>query len=731
MLNRLLVRMRSGLMLLLAPLATADVIYVRANATGSGDGSSWQNAFTSLPLAIAAAAAGDELWVAAGTYKPATGSRDSTISLKTGVAIYGGFAGNESQRPQRDIDTHLCVLSGDMNDDDGPDWSNRSDNCYQVVTALNVDDSAILDGFTIRGGYADGPFFGADPASRDQGSGLNIYYARPIIRNCTFEDNYAVNHGAINDHGGAYIHNCVFRNNFAVSHGAGLYIHHDVETEAVNCLFDSNVTLGNGGGAYTQSMHGAVIRECRFVNNGATLGGGLYNHLHSATMVVACEFIGNVAALGGGGLYADDASPMVMDCYFASNSAGVDVEGGSGGQGGSGGGGLWATGGNVRVMNCQFNGNIASFGAGVYHINGSTAVHENCRFVANEAHEGAGAYALVSDVTIRNSLFLDNFVNTTGDFPVGGGMSAYLANILLEGCTFIGNSAHVGGGGLYLEGLTPIILNCRFFANRALGGSLCCGPSSFGAGILNGYFTEPLIAGCAFVGNVADIGGAIANLNFTITRIANCTLFGNQAALGAAVSSAGPTATTVSNCIITSHAGNPLAGPAFDVRFSALPAAYPGEGNVAALPRFFENPTPGPDGLWDSADFFGDLRLRPGSPCIDAGSNALTPALLTHDLNGAARRVDDPGAPDAGQGTAPLIDIGALEFLGASHLPGDLSCDGFLTTLDLPAFVLALADPAGYEAAYPGCSRSAADLNNDGSVDILDINPFVSLLSAR
>ncbi|TWT45447.1 hypothetical protein RAS1_18720 [Phycisphaerae bacterium RAS1] len=731
MFSRSLPALGAGLLMFAGCPAYADVIYVDADATGTGDGSSWLNALTSLPAALDLADAGDELWVAAGIYRPAAGSRDATIRLKTGVAIYGGFAGAETQIVQRDVGANLTLISGDMNGDDDADWSNRGENCYQVVTALNVDDTAVLDGFTVRGGYADGPFFGADPASRDQGSAVNIYFARPVIRNCTFEDNWAVNHGTINDHGGAYISNCVFRNNFAVSHGAGLYIHHDVETEAAGCLFDGNVTPGNGGGAYTQSMHGAMIRDCKFIHNGATLGGGLYNHLQSSTMVVGCEFIGNVAALGGGGLYADDASPMVMDCYFSSNSAGVDVEGGGGGQGGSGGGGLWANGGQARIMNCQFQNNVASFGAGVYHISGSTAIHENCRFVGNEAHEGAGAYALISDVTIRDSVFLDNFVNTTGDFPVGGGMSAYLANVLVEGCTFIGNSAHVGGGGLYLEGLTPAILNCKFFANRAVGGSLCCGMNSFGAGILNGYFTEPIIAGCAFVGNVGDIGGAIANFNFVVAQIANCTMIGNQAAVGPAVSSAGPNTTAISNSIVTSHAPAALAGPGLDVRYSCVPGGFAGDGNIDAVPVFFEAPAPGSDGAWDSADFFGDLRLRPGSACIDAGSNALTPTMLTHDLNGAERFIDDVGAPDAGAGDAPLVDIGALEFLGASHLPGDLSCDGYLTSLDLGAFVLALADPAGYEAQYSWCSRTAADLNGDGNVDILDINPFVTLLTGR
>ncbi len=60
---------------------------------------------------------------------------------------------------------------------------------------------------------------------------------------------------------------------------------------------------------------------------------------------------------------------------------------------------------------------------------------------------------------------------------------------------------------------------------------------------------------------------------------------------------------------------------------------------------------------------------------------------------------------------------------------GDLNCDGVMNFADIDPFVLALSDPAAYQAAYPGCDTRNADCNGDGSVDFDDINAFVALLS--
>ncbi len=65
-----------------------------------------------------------------------------------------------------------------------------------------------------------------------------------------------------------------------------------------------------------------------------------------------------------------------------------------------------------------------------------------------------------------------------------------------------------------------------------------------------------------------------------------------------------------------------------------------------------------------------------------------------------------------------------------AETPGDLNCDSSVNGLDVAAFVLALTDPAGYAAAYPGCYIHDADCNGDGGIDELDGTAFIDLVLA-
>jgi len=183
--------------------------YVDIGVSASDDGSNWDQAFKYLQEALAAAGPGDEIWVAKGVYEPTdfgAGGRAASFVLRTGVTLYGGFASGDYDPAARDPRLKPAVLSGDLSgndqstcesDDDcvpgGPqacvDGLCRGDNSYHVVTADAVDGTAVLDGFYISGGQANGA--GSDA----RGGGLLIVSGSPTIRNCIIEDNFAQGNG--------------------------------------------------------------------------------------------------------------------------------------------------------------------------------------------------------------------------------------------------------------------------------------------------------------------------------------------------------------------------------------------------------------------------------------------------------------------------------------------------------------------------------------------------------
>ena len=113
-----------GITLILLPsLASAATIYVNHDVIGNNhDGTSWTNAYTDLQTALKNTTSGD-IWVAKGLYKPTTSTSDrsATFQLRNGVALYGGFAGTETTRKERDWKTNKTVLSGDIDNDDTTD----------------------------------------------------------------------------------------------------------------------------------------------------------------------------------------------------------------------------------------------------------------------------------------------------------------------------------------------------------------------------------------------------------------------------------------------------------------------------------------------------------------------------------------------------------------------------------------------------------------------------------
>lgn len=167
-------------------------VYVDAYATGAGNGTSWQNAFTDLQAALFAAQPGDQVWVALGIYKPTDGyNREVYFKLKNGVKLYGGFSGVETELEQRNWERFKTILSGNIGSPD-----DDADNSYTILYIEKTDKETIVDGFTFIGGRADNsdPFVPAYSIEKSGGAiyamaeGSTVY---PTVRSCNFENNYA------------------------------------------------------------------------------------------------------------------------------------------------------------------------------------------------------------------------------------------------------------------------------------------------------------------------------------------------------------------------------------------------------------------------------------------------------------------------------------------------------------------------------------------------------------
>ena len=297
-------------------ISVVVVTFVDANAAGGGDGTSWATAYKYLQDGLVDAnVSGDDIWVAAGTYYPDANSavpggsddRTATFQLIDGVGIYGGLAGNEDpctfDLADRDLVANVTVLSG-------------SDNSYHVVMSGGmVDEIAVLDGFTITAGYADGE----SPDNR--GGGMYNESGSPTVTNCTFFYNKAFGNGGgmYNESGSPTVTNCTFFYNKAFGNGGGMY-NYNSQPMVTNSTFRANTAEGLGGGMHNDESD-PTVTNCTFSGNSAwDEGGGMCNYTNSSPTVVNCTFSNNTASWGGG-MENYDSDPTLTNCILWGNSA--------------------------------------------------------------------------------------------------------------------------------------------------------------------------------------------------------------------------------------------------------------------------------------------------------------------------------------------------------------------------------------------------------------------------
>jgi len=823
--------------------AEAKVVYVAKSGSDVNDGLSWTTAKVTVQAGLNTAAAGDEIWVAAGVYF-------EKIMLTAEAALYGGFAGNETQLADRNWTANNTTLDGDAKG--------------RVVTSPAGATSATrIDGFTIQHGnatsgggiYCDScsptiahNTIADNAASVYQGTGGAGIYCRnasPTITDNTITGNTAsgasdCSGGGIScdDHSSPTISRNIITENRCYPYGGGISCRNSSPTISNNTISGNTATYG--GAIYSESCS-AVIVSNRISENAAFYGGGAYCYLCLSPTISDNLILGNTAILGGGmqlfnlttgsivnntiagnaasrggGIYCQYGTPTITNTLIAFNSSGVAQVYGtpafrhscvygntdydySGMPDPTGTDGNISADpklashayGNVHIQPgspCKDAGDDAFSQEGRGDMDGqeriqgnhvdigadesdSTAWPEGPYIIVRVSPEGDNANdgsswdasmqslqpaidtasALGGEVWVKSGIYMERisvrpYVHLFGGFDgtetlrqqrswrthttiVDGqakgevvtiNQSGYLCNTI-DGFT-IRNGKAASGGGIACRCSSPVIANNVVKWNNAssYGGGIYCNLGS--SRIVNTYIT----------GNTASAGGGVYRVQSSAAIICDA-IIGNSATQGGAVFDNGMSS-IVTNTLVAFNSSGIKTGStgclSFNCVYGNASYNYSGvtdptgtNGNIFVDPGFVRSPSPGADGVWATADDDpGDLHLKAGSPCIDAGSNAGVPIGILTDLDGLTRFVNDPATADTGLGTGPIVDIGAYEYI-----PGDFNRDGDIDSDDMKTFATCASGPA---IPYAGdCGE--ADLDGDGDVDQSDFGVLQRCYSGK
>lgn len=386
-----------------------SVLHVDANAEPGGDGASWGTAHRRLQDALLNASSGMEVWVAAGTYVPVVPAdpdnitnqeRDASFWIPAGVSVFGGFTATEELACERDPGQHVTVLSGDLlandsdEDGDGYDDAGFDDNVVHVVEVRDVDESAVLAGFTITGGHAVGS------GDRPRGGGVFCENGSLELDRVVFEQNRAAS---------------IFGSGAAIAA-------FECSLDVRDSTFRENTSAARAGALHVVGPSTLEIRESNFAGNRAvSAGGALDINGEVQAMIRDSRFVGNEVTEGGGG---------------NGNGGGVNVDGG-----------------RVIFSRVRFDGNLAEVVGGGLSVRSGRVIVSHSVFTDNDGGGRGGAIynaSFTSDFTATYSLLVGNRAGR-------GGAIASRGELRLDHSTVVGNEAVVRGNGTGIGGALYVI----------------------------------------------------------------------------------------------------------------------------------------------------------------------------------------------------------------------------------------------------------------------------------
>lgn len=473
--------------------------FVKPVATGTGSGLSWENASDDLQAMIDASSVGGEVWVAAGTYIPTSlpglaespDGRYVSFVLKSGVGVYGGFAGNETKRSDRNISANETILSGDAGI-----ANNNTDNAYHVVLSLQNIGNTILDGFTIKDGHAGGSgsyTVNGITVLHNSGAGVYVQESHGLsLFNLKITGNNITEAG---QGAGLYMlsstlllqNSEITENNISGSTAMGGGFFSLGAVNAINSFKFSNVKINNNtsqrtaGGGYIRYYSIAEMEDVEMDGNSGTEGAGIHTVGQADfqnVIKITKSVIKNHAASGNGGamLVAQYTTLEIYESEFSNNS------------GGSQGGAIYIT------------GNAARF---------NKLIIDKSRFIGNKLNN-----ATSNGGAIRNANYVEGWITNS---------------------VFIGNESNTGAAisfvGSNLAPTENTVVNSVFYNNKSRATSGNSGGGAINTGV---YMTLNVINSTFYNNETGNNAGAvqIAENNFTFVNIYNSIFYGNKAAAG-------------------------------------------------------------------------------------------------------------------------------------------------------------------------------------------------------
>ena len=298
--------------------AQGAVWYVGKNNQGGKAGVSWGTAFNTIQEGVDAAfnAGGGDVWVRAAIYDEQRSLDPAgALIMRENVHLYGGFAGHEVNRKQRDWRSNETTIDGSR--------ARGEAAAYHVVIGSS---NSTLDGFIVTGGAAYGdPAYNDPPVNTPERCGGGMYNSgsSPSVSNCTFANNTAYKAGAgIYNCNGACpnIRNCVFEDNLGDEHGGGIG-NRSSSPLISGCMFLDNQAHSGGAGIHNDTEASPQIINCVFaLNSGYGGGGGILNEFGSNPLVVNCVFADNSSTNWGGAISNVASSPTVINCILWGNA---------------------------------------------------------------------------------------------------------------------------------------------------------------------------------------------------------------------------------------------------------------------------------------------------------------------------------------------------------------------------------------------------------------------------